>query len=84
MRAGAQPDATDPNKKARAAAWVTLKAFRTKSSNDVRRLFICRVPTSSGRALEPSGEACGPASRKSGRFGYLVDSGAMSRPPQWK
>ena len=30
MRAGAQPDATDPNKKARAAAWVTLKAFRDK------------------------------------------------------
>ena len=28
MRAGAQPDATDPNKKARAEAWVKLKAFR--------------------------------------------------------
>jgi len=31
MRAGAQPDATEPNKKARAAAWVTLKAFRDKA-----------------------------------------------------
>jgi carboxymethylenebutenolidase len=31
MRAGPQPDATDPNKKARAAAWVTLKAFRDKA-----------------------------------------------------
>jgi hypothetical protein len=30
MRAGAQPDATDPNKKARAEAWVKLKAFRDK------------------------------------------------------
>jgi len=30
MRAGAQPDATEPNQKARAAAWVTLKAFRDK------------------------------------------------------
>jgi carboxymethylenebutenolidase len=28
MRAGEQPDATDPNKKARAAAWVKLKALR--------------------------------------------------------
>lgn len=28
MRAGAQPDATDANKKARAAAWVRLKALR--------------------------------------------------------
>jgi carboxymethylenebutenolidase len=26
MRAGAQPDATEPNKKARAEAWVKLKA----------------------------------------------------------
>ena len=31
MRAGAQPDATEPNKKARAAAWVMLKAFRDKA-----------------------------------------------------
>jgi len=31
MRAGAQPDATEPNKKARAAAWVVLKAFRDKA-----------------------------------------------------
>ena len=30
MRAGAQPDATEPNKKARAEAWVKLKAFRDK------------------------------------------------------
>ena len=30
MRAGAQPDATEANKKARAAAWVVLKAFRDK------------------------------------------------------
>ena len=30
MRAGEQPDATEPNKKARAAAWVVLKAFRDK------------------------------------------------------
>ena len=28
MRAGAQPDATEPNAKARAAAWVRLKALR--------------------------------------------------------
>ena len=31
MRAGAQPDATEANKKARAAAWVKLKAFRDKA-----------------------------------------------------
>jgi carboxymethylenebutenolidase len=31
MRAGAQPDATEPNKKARAAAWVKLKALRDKA-----------------------------------------------------
>ncbi len=31
MRAGAQPDATDPNKKARAEAWVKLKALRDKA-----------------------------------------------------
>jgi carboxymethylenebutenolidase len=30
MRAGAQPDATDANKKARAEAWVKLKALRDK------------------------------------------------------
>lgn len=30
MRAGAQPDATEPNQKARAEAWVKLKAFRDK------------------------------------------------------
>jgi carboxymethylenebutenolidase len=30
MRAGAQPDATEPNKKARAEAWVKLKAFQEK------------------------------------------------------
>ena len=30
MRAGAQPDATEPNKKARAEAWVKLKAVREK------------------------------------------------------
>ena len=30
MRAGAQPDATEPNKKARAEAWVKLKALRAK------------------------------------------------------
>ena len=28
MRAGEQPDATDANKNARAAAWVKLKALR--------------------------------------------------------
>ena len=31
MRAGAQPDATEANKKARAEAWVKLKAFRDKA-----------------------------------------------------
>jgi carboxymethylenebutenolidase len=31
MRAGAQPDATDANKKARAEAWVKLKALRDKA-----------------------------------------------------
>jgi len=31
MRSGEQPDATEANKKARAAAWVTLKAFRDKA-----------------------------------------------------
>jgi len=31
MRAGAQPDATEPNKKARAEAWVKLKALRDKA-----------------------------------------------------
>jgi carboxymethylenebutenolidase len=31
MRAGAQPDATEANKKARAEAWVKLKALRDKS-----------------------------------------------------
>jgi carboxymethylenebutenolidase len=31
MRAGAQPDATTPNKNARAAAWVKLKALRDKA-----------------------------------------------------
>jgi carboxymethylenebutenolidase len=30
MRAGAQPDATEPNRKARAEAWVKLKAMREK------------------------------------------------------
>ena len=30
-RAGAQPDATEANKKARAEAWVKLKAFRDKA-----------------------------------------------------
>jgi carboxymethylenebutenolidase len=30
MRAGAQPDATEPNKKARAEAWVKMKALRDK------------------------------------------------------
>lgn len=30
MRAGAQPDATEPNRKARAEAWVKLKALRDK------------------------------------------------------
>jgi carboxymethylenebutenolidase len=28
MRAGEQPDATEPNQKARAAAWTKLKALR--------------------------------------------------------
>jgi carboxymethylenebutenolidase len=31
MRSGAQPDATDANKKARAEAWVKLKALRDKA-----------------------------------------------------
>ena len=31
MRAGAQPDATEANKKARAEAWVKLKALRDKA-----------------------------------------------------
>ncbi len=31
MRSGAQPDATEPNKKARAEAWVKLKALRDKA-----------------------------------------------------
>ena len=31
MRAGAQPDATEANKKARDAAWVKLKALRDKA-----------------------------------------------------
>jgi carboxymethylenebutenolidase len=31
MRAGAQPDATEANKKARAEAWIKLKALRDKS-----------------------------------------------------
>ena len=31
MRSGEQPDATEANKKARAAAWVTLRAFRDKA-----------------------------------------------------
>jgi carboxymethylenebutenolidase len=31
MRAGAQPDATDANKKARAEAWVKLKALKDKA-----------------------------------------------------
>jgi carboxymethylenebutenolidase len=30
MRAGAQPDGTEPNRKARAEAWVKLKAMREK------------------------------------------------------
>jgi hypothetical protein len=30
MRAGAQPDATEPNKKARAEAWARIKALRPK------------------------------------------------------
>jgi hypothetical protein len=31
MRAGAQPDAAEANKKARAEAWVKLKALRNKA-----------------------------------------------------
>jgi hypothetical protein len=30
MRAGAQPDATEPNRKARAEAWAKLKALQEK------------------------------------------------------
>jgi carboxymethylenebutenolidase len=30
MRAGEQPDATEPNRKARAAAWVKLKELEQK------------------------------------------------------
>jgi len=38
------PDATIPKEGPR-RAWVTLKAFRTKSSNDVAQTLGCRVPT---------------------------------------